>query len=380
MSGKKSDITVPLLDLRAQYAAIRDEAQEAMNRVVASQYFILGPEVEGFEKDIAQYCGTDHAVGVSSGTDALLVCLMALGVSEGDEVITPSFTFFATAGSILRMGARPVFVDIQPDTFNMDPDRIEAAVTPKTKAIMPVHLFGQCVDMEPVLSLAEKHGLTVIEDAAQAIGAEYKGRRAGSLGTVGCFSFFPSKNLGAFGDGGMVTTNDGALADTIRVLRNQGAKTKYHHTHLGGNFRLDALQAAVLRVKLAYLESWTERRRENAAFYTQRLEELGIADSLVTPPPIVHERHVFNQYVIRARERDKLREFLAANNVGTEMYYPRSMHVQEAVMERVSAHGQFPVSNTASKEVLALPIYPELTLEQKEHVCSTIGMFYEQNT
>jgi len=368
--------TVPLLDLKGQYASIKEEVTVAMERVLASQYFILGPEVEALEKEIAEYCGCQYAVGVSSGTDALLACLMALGVSAGDEVITTPFSFFATAGSILRVGATPVFVDIEPDTFNIDPARVAQAVTPRTKAMIPVHLYGQSSDMGPLMSIARSHSIAVIEDAAQAIGAEYGGQRVGSIGTAGCFSFFPSKNLGCFGDGGMVTTNDKALAERIKILRNQGSDPKYYHKVLGGNFRLDALQAAVLRIKLKHLDSWTEQRRANAHFYTRRLKELGLSGGPVVPPPIIHERHVHNQYVIRAKERDRLREFLATNGVTTEIYYPMSLHLQECVTDGRYKQGDFPVSEEASKCVLALPVFPELTLEQKEQVVSTIAKFY----
>ncbi len=368
--------TVPLLDLKPQLRTIRKEVESAINGVVESQRFILGPEVEALEKEIASYCGCNHAVGVSSGTDALLVSLMALGISPGDEVITTPFSFFATVGCILRLGASPVFVDIEPDGYNIDPVGIEKAVSPRTRAILPVHLFGRTADMEPIIKLAAQKGIPVVEDAAQAIGAEYRGQRAGSLGTTGCFSFFPSKNLGAFGDGGIITTNDEDLADRMRIIRNQGARPKYHHKIVGGNFRLDAIQAAVLRVKLKHLESWTEGRRSNAAFYTQRLQELGLADERVIPPTEKIGRHIYNQYVIRARDRDRLREFLNTKGVSTEIYYPKPLHLQECFSQGTYKLGDFPVAEEASASVVALPIYPELSLEQREHVVAMIAKFY----
>ncbi len=367
---------VPLLDLKIQYLSIKDEVREAIDRVLESQQFILGPEVEALEREIAEYCGCRFAVGVSSGTDALLVALMALGVSSGDEVVTTPFTFFATVGSILRVGAVPVFADIDPVTFNIDPREVGKAITSKTKAIMPVHLFGQSADMGPILAMAEDHGLAVIEDAAQAIGAEYKGKRAGSTGAVGCFSFFPSKNLGAFGDGGISTTNDEQLAEKMKIIRNQGSKPKYFHKVVGGNFRLDALQAAVLRVKLKHLDSWSEERRANAAYYTRRFEELGILHEKLTPPPVAFERHVYNQYVIRAENRDGLKDFLTSRGIATEIYYPLALHLQECVKDPSYREGEFPISEEAARSVLALPIYPELSLEQKEYVVSTIAEFY----
>ena len=369
---------VLLLDLKIQYATIKEDLMRAIERVLASQYFILGPEVEGLEHEIASYCGCKYAVGVSSGTDAILASLMALGISNGDEVITTPFTFFATVGSVLRLGARVVFADIEPESFNIDPYQVEKAITPKTRAIIPVHLFGQSAEMGPLLEISAKYGLPLIEDAAQAIGAEYMGKRAGSFGLAGCFSFFPSKNLGAFGDGGMITTSDKSLADRIRIIRNHGSNPKYHHKLLGGNFRLDAIQAAVLRVKLKHLEEWTEMRRENAAYYTQRLQELGLTGEKIIPPPVVRERHVYNQYVVRAKNRDALREFLGSRGVGTEIYYPKAIHLQDCVIECRYKQGDFPISEKASDEVLALPIYPELNSEDKEYVVSMIKEFYER--
>lgn len=368
---------VPLLDLKAQYASIRSDVTNAINRVMESQHFILGPEVEALEREIAEYCECAHAVGVSSGTDALLISLMTLGVSPGDEIITTPFTFFATMGAILRLGAKPVFVDIEPDSFNIDVNRIQNAVTPKTKIILPVHLFGQATDMGPLNEIAAKNGLAVIEDAAQAIGTEYEGKRTGGLGTLGCFSFFPSKNLGAAGDGGIVTTNSGELAAQLRIMRNHGAKPKYFHKTVGGNFRLDAIQAAILREKLKHLEDWTDKRRANAAFYSEKLSALNLTGDKIVTPPLVRERHIYNQYVIRAKNRDGLASFLKKSNVATEIYYPLPMHLQECVAYLGFKTGDFPNSEEAAKEVLALPIYPELSEQQKNHVVEAIKRFYE---
>ncbi len=365
---------VPLLDLKAQYATLKDELDATMIRIAESQWFVNGPEVEGLERELAEYCGTEHAVGVSSGSDGLLVSLTALGVGAGDEVITTPYTFFATVGAIHRLGATPVFADVDPVTYNVDPNQIADKITPRTKAIVPVHLYGQCAEMTDVLEIAEKHGLAVVEDAAQAIGAEFEGRRAGSMGTCGCFSFFPSKNLGAFGDGGAVTTNDADLADHLRSLRNHGMQPKYYHSRVGGNFRLDALQAAVLRVKLPHLDAWTAARQANAAFYDAAFAECGL-DSIVTPT-VVRNRHVFNQYVIRCERRDDVRRYLNENGVGCEIYYPLSLHEQECFADLGYQRGDFPHSERAAEETLALPIYPELTDLQKGHVVDTIARFY----
>lgn len=370
---------VPLLDLTTQYTTIAKEIREALDRVVESQRFILGPEVEELEKEIAEYCRCGHAIGVSSGSDAILVSLMALGVGAGDEVITTPFTFFATVGSILRVGGRPVFADIEPDTFNIDPRHVERLISRRTRAILPVHLFGQCAEMDPLLDISKRTGIPIIEDAAQAIGARYKGRAAGSMGFVGCFSFFPSKNLGGFGDGGMVTTNDGELAEKIRILRNQGAEPKYFHKVLGGNFRLDALQAAVLRVKLGHLDTWSEKRRANADYYTSRFAQDGRTGTYVTPPLVRQDRHVFNQYVIQAKHRDELKKYLERCGIGSEIYYPKCLHQQDCVVERLGVSDRFPVSERASRNVLALPIYPELTDAQKDYVLSRIAEFYERS-
>ena len=360
---------VPMLDLQAQYRTIKDETDAAVEEVFESQYFILGPKVEQCEEAIAEYCNCDHAVGVSSGSDALLISLMAEEIGAGDEVITSPYTFFATAGAIARLGAKPVFVDIDPETYNIDPDLIEPRITENTKAIIPVHLFGQMADMDPIMELADKYNLVVIEDAAQAIGAEYKGQRAGSIGHYGCFSFFPSKNLGGAGDGGMVTTNDADRAEKLRILRVHGSKPKYHHKIVGGNFRLDALQAAVVNVKLKYLDDWTEGRQENAAHYDQLFKESGlVTNDVVSTPDRVTDRHVFNQYVIRVSQRDELLEHLKDNDIGCGVYYPVPLHLQECFSDLGYKTGDMPVSEKASAETLALPVYPELGKEQMEHV------------
>lgn len=346
---------VPLLDLKAQYATIRNEVREVLDRVIESQRFILGPEVEGLEREIAGYSQCRFGIGVSSGTDALLAALMAIEIRPGDEVITTPYSFFATAGSIARLGAKPVFVDIDPDTFNIDASAIEAAITPRTRAIIPVHLFGQMADMEAIDDIAQRHKLAVIEDAAQAIGAERHGRRAGSIGSMGCFSFFPSKNLGGFGDGGMVTTNDSGCADNLRRLRGHGSRTKYYNEVVGGNFRLDEIQAAVLRVKLKYLDRWTEGRQRNAALYRELL-----GDRVVLPAELPESRHIYNQFVIRSSSRDDLMAHLKNEGVGTEIYYPLPLHLQPCFSQLGYSPGAFPASEAAARESLALPIYPEL--------------------
>ncbi len=364
---------VPLLDLKAQYATIREEARAAVDRVMESQYFILGPEVEGLESEAAAYSGCRFGIGVSSGTDALLLALMALGVGPGDEVITTPFTFFATAGSIHRLGARPVFVDIEPAGFNIDPAKIEAAVTGKTKAIIPVHLFGQCAEMDPILEIARRRRLAVVEDAAQAIGSELGGRRAGSMGAAGCFSFFPSKNLGGFGDGGMITTGDEALAKRMRMLRNHGAEPKYYHKLVGGNFRLDALQAAVLRVKLKRLDAWSAARAGNAARYRAMFKAAGLEGFLACPPELPGRRHIYNQFSIRTARRDAVKAALAARKVGHDIYYPVPLHLQECFAELGYRPGALPESELAAAEVLALPIYPELTEDQQQYVVDAVA-------
>jgi dTDP-4-amino-4,6-dideoxygalactose transaminase len=370
-------VKVPLLDLKAQYESIKDDLDRAVSEVVASQQFILGPSVLTCERAVAEYSGCLHAVGVSSGSDALLVCLMGEGIGSGDEVITSAYSFFATAGSVARVGAVPVFVDIRPDSFNLDPSRVESAITSRSRAIIPVHLFGQTADMEAIMSIARRHGLVVIEDAAQAIGAEDGGRRAGSMGDYGCFSFFPSKNLGAFGDGGMVTTNDAARADKLAVLRAHGARPKYHHRLIGGNFRLDAIQAAVVTAKLEHLDRWTARRQDNAARYSRLFTDSGLlAAELVALPKVVAQRHVFNQYVIRVQERDLLQEFLREHGVGTEVYYPVPLHAQECFGHLGYRLGAFPESERAARDTLAIPIYAELTPDQQTYVVDRIRSFY----
>jgi dTDP-4-amino-4,6-dideoxygalactose transaminase len=362
---------VPLLDLKAQYASIRDEVRAAIDRVCDSQQFILGPEVEALEREVAAFCGVGHAVGVSSGTDALLVALMALGVGAGDEVITPAYSFFATAGAVARLGARPVFVDIEPGTFNLDAAQVKGKVTARTKAVLPVHLFGRCAEMDPLLGL----GVPVVEDAAQAIGArDGKGRRAGATGRVGCFSFFPTKNLGGFGDGGMVVTDDGELAERLRVLRVHGSKPKYYHRVVGGNFRLDALQAAVLRVKLKHLPRWSEGRRANAERYRRLFAEEGLTTDVRLPGDV--PGHIYNQFVVRARQRDRLRAHLEKEGIGTEVYYPVPLHLQECFAPLGHRKGDFPQSEAAAADSLALPIYPELAESQQRHVVSAVGAFF----
>lgn len=373
MEAVQTMTPVPLLDLKAQYAALRDEIHAAMDRVIESQYFILGPEVEALEREVAAYSHCKYGIGVSSGTDALLVALMAIDLQPGDEVITTPYTFFATAGSIARLGGRPVFVDIDPRTYNIDPAGIEAAITSRTKAIMPVHLFGQMADMDPIMAIAERHGLFVIEDAAQAIGAEYKGRRAGSIGHLGCFSFFPSKNLGGFGDGGMVVTNDAALADKVKLLRGHGARPKYYHKVVGGNFRLDALQAAVLRVKLRYLDEWTAARQHNAERYRQMFAAAGVEVGL--PYDAGFGRHIYNQFVIRSERRDALMAHLKAQQIGTEIYYPVPMHLQECFADLGYRAGNFPASERAAEETLAIPVYPELEERAQQAVVEVIQRF-----
>ncbi len=367
-------MSVPLLDLKAQYAPLRDEILAAIARVCDRQRFILGEEVAAFEAEIAAALGVRHAIGVSSGTDALLVSLMALGVGAGDEVVTTAFSFFATAGAIVRVGATPRFVDIDPLTFNLDPSAVERAVTPRTRAILPVHLFGLCAEMDPILDLARRRGLPVIEDACQAIGARYRGRLAGTMGELGCFSFFPSKNLNAFGDAGLVVTNDGELAKRVRRLRVHGSEPKYYHREVGGNFRLDEIQAAVLRVKLPHLERWTDGRRARAARYGELFAEAGVR-GLAPPVEPPGFRHVYHQYVVRARRRDALREHLGQVGIGTEVYYPVPLPLQECFVDLGYAPGDCPQAEAAAREVLALPIYPELTETQQRLVVSAVRAF-----
>ncbi len=383
---------VPLLDLQQQYAPIRDEVLAAVTRVCDSQHFILGAEVEQFEREIASLLGVAHAIGVSSGTDALLAALMALGVGPGDEVITPTYSFFATAGCVSRVGATPVFVDVDPVSFNVTAEAIDAALTPRTRAILPVHLYGQCADVDGILAVARARRIPVIEDAAQAIGAQTRGRQAGTLGDIGCFSFFPSKNLGAFGDAGLVTTNDDELGWKVRLMRNHGMHPKYYHRVIGGNFRIDALQAAVLRVKTPHLAAWTEARRRNAARYERSFTEAlaghrslrlvpasaapTAAGTLTLPAASPDAYHIYNQYVIRVHDRDGLRERLTAQGVGTEIYYPVPFHLQDCFAPLGYRAGAFPVAEAAAADSLALPIYGELTENQQRHVVSTIVAYY----
>ncbi len=368
-------MAVPLLDLAAHHAPIRAELEAAIRSVMDSNRYILGPEVERLEALLAEYCGVEYALGVSSGTDAVLVALMAADVGPGDEVITTPFTFFATGGCVARVGATPVFVDIDPDTWNLDPRAVEAAITPRTKAVMPVHLFGQCADMDAILGIAAARDLIVIEDAAQAIGAEYHGRRAGSMGRIGCFSFFPSKNLGALGDGGLVTTTDEALNQRMKKLRSHGASPRYFHALVGGNFRLDAIQAAVLAVKLPRLDGWTAARQANAADYRARLADIEATGGLRLPVEAPNRRHIWNQFTIGIPDgrRDAVRSALTARGIGTAIYYPRPLHRQECFAANGGAPaGTLPVSEQAASDVLSLPIYPELTAAQRAEVADAV--------
>jgi dTDP-4-amino-4,6-dideoxygalactose transaminase len=369
--------SVPLLDLREQHRGMRDEIAAALLRVADSQQFILGPEVAAFESEIAVLVGAPHAIGVSSGTDALLAALMALDITSGDEVITSTFSFFATAGCIARLGARPVLVDIDPQTFAVDPQQVAAAVTPRTRALMPVHLFGLCANIDPLVELARRHDLAIVEDAAQAIGSRYKGRSAGTIGEIGCFSFFPSKNLGAFGDGGLVVTASTPLRDRLRSLRSHGANPKYFHREIGGNFRLDAIQAAVLRVKARHLAEWTDRRRANAQRYRALFHAYGLAEIVTLPVEPMDRLHSFNQYVIRVRQRDELRVHLTHCGIGTEVYYPVPFHLQPCFEYLGHRRGEFPMAEAAASDVLAIPIYPELTETQQMHVVAAIASFFK---
>ena len=371
--------SVPLLDLKAQYATIRQQIEPVLKNVVESQYFILGPKVKELEGKIAAYSQCSHAIGVSSGTDALLIALMAIDLKPGDEVITTPFSFFATAGVIARLNAKPVFIDIQEDTYNLDPSKIEAAISDKTKAIIPVHLFGQMAAMDPIMEIANKYKLFVIEDAAQAIGSEdEKGRRAGSVGHMGCFSFFPSKNLGGFGDAGMVVTNDEGLANKLIKLRVHGSEPKYYHQIVGGNFRIDALQAAILSIKLDYLDQWTESRQKNAREYIEKFKENGLEKDLGLPGLKKGYRHIYNQFVLRSSKRDDLIKHLRDHNIGCEIYYPVTLSDQECFAYLNYKKGDFPVSEKAAEEVLAIPIYPELTQAQKSYIVETITGFYDK--
>jgi len=365
------------LDLKAQFASIREEVMFAIARVMESQHFILGTEVRSFEDEFAEKFGAKYAVSCASGSDALVLALMAAGIGSGDEVLTTPFTFVATAGSIARVGAKPVFVDIDPQTYNMDAESVAAAITSKTRAIMPVHLFGLPADLDPLVDIAQRHGLLVIEDAAQAIGAQYRGVHAGNIGDFGCFSFFPSKNLGGAGDGGLVTTQDAKRAERLRLLRVHGSSRKYHHDILGPNSRLDALQAAILRVKLRHLDEWTKAREAHARRYRELFNEMDLLRFLALPSePSSHSRQVYNQFSIRCANRDGLREFLRVSGVPTEIYYPLPLHLQPAFSYLGYVAGQFPHAETASAEILALPVFPEITEVQQKSVVSAIAQFY----
>jgi dTDP-4-amino-4,6-dideoxygalactose transaminase len=384
---------VPLLDLKPQYLSLKKELVEAILRVAESQYFILGPEVEKMEKEFCDYLGCKHAIGVSSGTDALLLALMAIDLKPGDEVIVPTYSFFATAGVVSRLNATPVLTDIDPVTFNIDPEDVKKKITSKTKAIIPVHLYGQSADMEPIMKIAKEKNIFVIEDAAQAIGTQYKdGKYVGTFGDIGCFSFFPSKNLGGYGDGGLVTTNNDELAYMLRIKRVHGGEQKYFHKVIGGNFRIDALQSAVLRVKLPHLDKWSEKRRVNADYYSVLFVKAGLSEgpgkinydekNKVLLPKAVYKNlsgvknyHIYNQYIIRTQKRDELKKFLTENEIGNEIYYPVPFHMQECFANLNHKIGDFPESEKAGNTSLALPVYPELTKEQQEFVVQKIKEF-----
>ena len=390
---QRAKMEVPLLDLKLQYQALRGEIEAAIREVCASQAFILGPAVKELERQIAEYSGCRYGIGVSSGTDALLVALMALEIGSGDEVITSPFTFFATGGTIARVGARPLFCDVEPATFNLDPAALRRMIAERCErrngalrnratggriaALMPVHLYGQVAEMSPLLEIAREHSFPIIEDAAQAIGAEDAARRrAGSIGDIGCLSFFPTKNLGAFGDAGMCVTNDARLAERLEILRVHGGKPKYYHALIGGNFRIDELQAAVLNVKLPHLDAWSAARQRNAAFYDGAFAAARLGDALTTPMPPRSGRHIYNQYVVRARDRDALRKHLAERGVGTEIYYPVPLHLQQCFAYLQHRAGDFPQAERAARETLALPIYPELTERQLQYVVDTTADYY----
>ncbi len=368
---------VPLVDLRPQHDSLRDQLLAAVERVIDKQQFVLGPEVQILEEEIAKYSETSFAVGCASGSDALLLALMALDIGSGDEVITTPFTFFATGSAIVRLGARPVLVDIDPNTYNLDTSRLAAAITSRTRAIIPVHLYGQCTDMASLEAISEQHHLPIVEDAAQAIGAEDRGRRAGSMGAIGCFSFYPSKNLGGAGDGGMLTTNNKNLADRLRRLRAHGGTNEYHHSEVGINSRLDSLQAAVLRVKLKFLDRWSAARRNKASRYSDLLLETSVLEFEVIPPFVRPEaRHVFHQYVVRiSRYRDAMMKHLLDQGVGTKVYYPVPLHLQQCFSNLGYHEGDFPESERAARETFALPIYPELTDQQQSYVIETLRSF-----
>jgi dTDP-4-amino-4,6-dideoxygalactose transaminase len=388
---------VPLLDLKPQYHSLKKELDEAVLRVSESQYFIMGPELDKMEKNFTEYLKCRYAIGVSSGTDALLLALMAIDLQPGDEVIVPTYSFFATAGVVSRLNGLPVFVDSDPVTFNIDPSRIEEKITPKTKAIIPVHLYGQSAEMDKIIEVARKHNLVVIEDAAQAIGTQYKdGKFVGTIGDIGCYSFFPSKNLGCFGDGGLVVTNNKALGEILKIKRVHGGEPKYYHKVIGGNFRLDALQAAVINVKLPHLQSWTNKRKKNAALYTQTFIKNGVAEAegkisfdsknkVLLPGAVyrsfdeVNNYHIYNQYIIRTQKRDQLRQFLTDNQIATEIYYPVPFHKQECFKDLKTSRDKYPVADFAADNSIALPIFPELTDEQIIYVADKISEFTGKN-
>lgn len=372
-------MNIPLLDLKAQFQPLRNEILAAVQAVCDEQGFVLGPRLVAFEEAMAKYIGARYAIGCASGSDALLLSLMAMGVGQGDEVITVPFTFFATAGAISRVGAKPVFVDIQQGSFNLDPSQLERVITSRTKAIIPVHLFGQCADMAAINRIANARKIPVIEDACQAIGAAQNGIRAGVLGVTGCFSFFPSKNLGGFGDGGMITTNDPALADCLSMLRVHGSRVRYLHEAVGINSRLDALQAAVLHIKLKYLDQWAEGRRRNAATYDHLFKEAGLLDRVTIPTTHPGNFHVYNQYTIRVSRRDDLSSYLKDKGVGTEIYYPLPMHLQNCYKDLGYKKGSFPMSEQAAEQVLSLPIYAELSASRLSYVVDTITEFFQRS-
>jgi dTDP-4-amino-4,6-dideoxygalactose transaminase len=370
---------VPLLDLQAQYRPLREELLAAVVRVCDSQRFIMGPEVAALEEEMARMLAVRHAIAVSSGTDALLLALTALDIKAGDEVVTTTYSFFATAGAIARVGARPVLVDIDPATFNIDPERIRPAITPRTRAILPVHLFGLSADLDPIADLASRAGLPIVEDAAQAIGATYKSRPVGGVGAFGCFSFFPSKNLGAFGDAGLLTTNDDGLAKRARLLRTHGMEPKYHHQLVGGNFRMDALQAAVIRVKAPHLAAWTDARRANVQRYRALFRDAALGGRVTLPVEPPDRRHIFNQFVIRTADRDGLKRYLDERGIGTEIYYPVPLHLQPCFADLGHRRGEFTHAERAAEESLALPVYGGLTPAQQEAVVGAVAGFVSRN-
>ncbi len=378
-------MNVPLLDLKAQYATIANEVEPELLRIARTQMCILGADVESLEKNLADYLKVKHAIAVSSGSDAILMALMVLGIGPGDEVILPTFSFFATAGCVARLFAKPVFVDSEPNSFNINPDLIEAKITNKTKAIMPVHLFGQSADMDSITKIAQKYNIPVIEDAAQALGTQYKdGRFVGGIGEIGCYSFYPSKNLGAFGDGGLIATNDDELATKLKQMRNHGMNPKYYHKFIGGNFRLDAIQAVVLNIKLKYLDSWHKGRQKNANLYREFFEKYNLLDKVIVPQEIYQNsgqpnHHIYNQFTIQVSQRNELRDFLSKNSIGCDIYYPVPFHRQECFNYLNCRDDDYPIANKLADTVLSLPVYPELSSEQIEFVVQTIKEFYDKN-